>query len=66
MKVSVHIEEWPLIAPFRITGFEWTKSRPVVVELAEDGFVGCGEAGAVFLHERICREYLHASTRRRR
>ena len=35
MKISVHIEEWELTQPFRISGFEWIKSRGIVVQLAE-------------------------------
>jgi L-alanine-DL-glutamate epimerase-like enolase superfamily enzyme len=48
MKISVHIEEWELTQPFRISGFEWIKSRGIVVQLAEDGFIGRGEAQGVF------------------
>lgn len=48
MKISVHIEEWELKQPFRITGFEWVNTRAVVVKLFEDGFIGRGEGGAVF------------------
>jgi len=48
MKMSVHIEEWELTQPFRISGFEWINSRGIVVQLAEDGFIGRGEAQGVF------------------
>ena len=48
MKMSVHIEEWPLTTPFRITGFEWVNTRCIVVQLCEDGFLGRGEAQGVF------------------
>lgn len=48
MKFSVHIEEWEMTQPFRVTGSEWTHSRGIVVELAADGFVGRGEAQGVF------------------
>ena len=48
MKISVHIQEWDLIQPFRITGYEWVNTRAVVVNLAEDGFIGRGETEAVF------------------
>jgi L-alanine-DL-glutamate epimerase-like enolase superfamily enzyme len=48
MKISLHIEEWELTQPFRISGFEWVNSRGIVVQLAEDGFVGRGEAQGVF------------------
>jgi L-alanine-DL-glutamate epimerase-like enolase superfamily enzyme len=48
MKMSVHIEEWPLTRPFRISGFEWVNSRGIVVQVEEDGDVGRGEAQGVF------------------
>ncbi len=48
MKISIHIEEWELTQPFRISGFEWVNSRGIVVQLAENGFVGRGEAQGVF------------------
>ena len=48
MKMSVHIEEWPLVQPFRISGFEWINSRGIVVQLEEDGYLGRGEAQGVF------------------
>jgi L-alanine-DL-glutamate epimerase-like enolase superfamily enzyme len=48
MKMSVHIEEWELTQPFRISGHEWINSRGIVVQLAEDGFLGRGEAQGVF------------------
>jgi len=36
MKLSVHIEEWQMIEPFRISGKEWTTSRGIVVQLTEN------------------------------
>jgi L-alanine-DL-glutamate epimerase-like enolase superfamily enzyme len=48
MKMSVHIEEWELTQPFRISGFEWVNARGIVVQLAEDGHAGRGEAQGVF------------------
>ncbi len=48
MKISVHIEEWPLTQPFRISNFEWINSRGIVVQLAEDGYLGRGEAQGIF------------------
>jgi L-alanine-DL-glutamate epimerase-like enolase superfamily enzyme len=48
MKFSAHIEEWEMKQPFRISGSEWTHSRGIVVQLAEGGFVGRGEAQGVF------------------
>jgi L-alanine-DL-glutamate epimerase-like enolase superfamily enzyme len=48
MKMSVHIEEWPLTRPFRISGFEWISSKGIVVQVEDDGCVGRGEAQGVF------------------
>jgi L-alanine-DL-glutamate epimerase-like enolase superfamily enzyme len=48
MKYSAHIEEWPLQAPFRITGKEWLSAEALVVELEGDGFVGRGEAQGIY------------------
>ncbi|MDX2428032.1 MAG: dipeptide epimerase [Xanthomonadales bacterium] len=48
MDFSIHITDWELIQPFRISGFEWTNSRCLVVQLGKDGCVGRGEAQGVF------------------
>jgi len=48
MKLSVHIEEWELAQPFRISNFEWINSRGIVVQVSEDGYLGRGEAQGVF------------------
>ena len=48
MKLSVHIEEWELVQPFRISNFEWINARGIVVQLAVDGHIGRGEAQGVF------------------
>ena len=48
MKISVHIEEWELTQPFRISNYEWINSRGIVVQLAEDGYLGRGEAQGIF------------------
>ena len=48
MKMSIHLEEWELIQPFRISGAEWINARSIVVQLAQNGFVGRGEAQGVF------------------
>jgi L-alanine-DL-glutamate epimerase-like enolase superfamily enzyme len=48
MKLSVHIEEWELAQPFRISNFEWVNARGIVVQLADDGCIGRGEAQGVF------------------
>ena len=52
MKMSVHIEEWELVQPFRISNGVWLNSRGIVVQLAEDGLLGRGEAqGVSYLDE---------------
>ena len=48
MDFSIHITDWELIQPFRISGFEWINSRCLVVQLGKDGCVGRGEAQGVF------------------
>jgi L-alanine-DL-glutamate epimerase-like enolase superfamily enzyme len=48
MKISAHLEDWDLTQPFRISGAEWLTSSCLVVQLAEDGFVGRGEAQGIF------------------
>lgn len=48
MDFSIHIADWELTRPFRISGFEWINSRCLVVQLSEDGYVGRGEAQGVF------------------
>src|SRR5665213_427486 len=52
MKFSMHIERWPAIRPFRITGKVWDSFESVVVELSHDGSTGRGEAlGVYYLEE---------------
>jgi len=48
MDVSLHITDWKLTQPFRISGNEWINSRCLVVQLSENGFLGRGEAQGVF------------------
>lgn len=48
MKLSAHIEDWPLKAPFRISGREWLTAEALVVELSADGCVGRGEGQGVY------------------
>lgn len=48
MRMSVHLEEWELTQPFRISGFEWINSRGIVVQLSDGSFLGRGEAQGVF------------------
>jgi L-alanine-DL-glutamate epimerase-like enolase superfamily enzyme len=46
--VSLHLEDWELVQPFRISGHEWVTSPTLVVQLFEDGCLGRGEAQGVF------------------
>ena len=48
MDFSIHIADWELTQPFRISNFEWINSRCLIVQLGEDGFVGRGEAQGIF------------------
>ncbi len=48
MDFSLHISDWELTQPFRISGFEWINSRCLVVQLGKDGVIGRGEAQGVF------------------
>lgn len=48
MDFSIHIADWELTQPFRISNFEWINSRCLVVQLGEDGCIGRGEAQGVF------------------
>jgi L-alanine-DL-glutamate epimerase-like enolase superfamily enzyme len=42
------IEKWPLMVPFRITGYVWELLEVVRVDLEKDGCVGRGEAAGVY------------------
>jgi len=46
--LKIAIEHWPLKAPFRIAGYEFTQSDVVVVSLSERGITGMGEAAGVY------------------
>lgn len=48
MDFNLHITDWALSQPFRISGHEWLNSRCLVVQLGKDGFTGRGEAQGVF------------------
>jgi len=48
MDFSIHIADWELTQPFRISGNEWITSSCLVVQLVEDGCIGRGEAQGVF------------------
>ncbi len=44
------IERWPFEKPFRITGYEWTESEVLVVEVRSGDLAGRGEALGVYYH----------------
>ncbi len=48
LTLSVEIERWPLVVPFRITGYMWEFVEVLVVSLEKDGHVGRGEAAGVY------------------
>ncbi|WP_297730336.1 N-acetyl-D-Glu racemase DgcA [uncultured Maricaulis sp.] len=48
MRVSVHRESWPMLAPFVITGHVFDSLESVVVTLEQDGVVGRGEGVPVY------------------
>mgnify|MGYP001812706256 FL=1 len=63
MNVGLHLEDWKLITPFRISGDEWTTSPMLMVELEHDGCVGRGEAqGVFFLDETAESMQAHAES----
>lgn len=47
MEFSIHIADWELTEPFRISGSEWLTSPCLVVQLSHDGWIGRGEAQGV-------------------
>jgi len=51
-EISVRLESWPCIIPFRISSSVWNEFPGIVCEIAEDGVVGRGEAlGVDYLGE---------------
>jgi len=48
MQMSLHVEEWEMIEPFRFFGKELITIKSIVVELSDNGCVGRGEAQGVF------------------
>jgi L-alanine-DL-glutamate epimerase-like enolase superfamily enzyme len=49
--VSARLERWPYKVPFRITGYDWTESELVYVEITRDGARGRGECAGVYYKE---------------
>ena len=65
MDISLHITDWALTQPFRISGHEWINSRCLVAQLQDQGFVGRGEAQGVFYLDETAEsifEQAHAVT----
>lgn len=48
LRMDAAVERWPLAAPFRIAGHEFTNLDVVLVRLEREGQVGQGEAAGVF------------------
>jgi L-alanine-DL-glutamate epimerase-like enolase superfamily enzyme len=48
LKLHAAIEKWPLVAPFRITGYTWEHLETLFVRLETAGCVGQGEAAGVY------------------
>ena len=56
-KLSVRLESWPSIIPFRISNHVWDDFPCVVCEIEQDGVTGRGEALGVYYHDekgRLC------------
>jgi len=51
LKLQVAVEQWPLITPFRITGYTWHINNVVMVSLEKDGHVGRGEGSGVYYRQ---------------
>jgi L-alanine-DL-glutamate epimerase-like enolase superfamily enzyme len=48
LTLRAKVEQWPLVAPFRITGHTWEFVDVLLVSLEKDGHVGQGEAAGVY------------------
>ena len=48
VSVRAQIERWPLVRPFRITGYSWEAIQVLVVTLEKGGCIGRGEAAGVY------------------
>src|SRR5579884_1405251 len=48
LTLIVDVENWPLKAPFRITGYTMYDLEVVVVTLKQNGYTGRGEAAGVY------------------
>ena len=48
MKISLHLQDWELTTPFRISGHEWLTTPTLAVQVEHEGCYGRGEAQGVF------------------
>ena len=48
MKISLHLQDWELTTPFRISGHEWVTTPTLAVQVEHKGCYGRGEAQGVF------------------
>lgn len=48
MQLAVNLEQWPLVAPFKIAGHTFTCAETVVVTVRDGELQGRGEAASVF------------------
>src|SRR5579871_2793861 len=46
--LRVAVESFPLVAPFRITGYVWEVLEVLKVSIAAGSFVGSGEASGIY------------------
>lgn len=46
--LRTEIERWPLVTPFRVTGYTWHTLDTILVTLEKDGLQGRGEASGVY------------------
>jgi L-alanine-DL-glutamate epimerase-like enolase superfamily enzyme len=52
-RLSVHIESWASLIPFRISRNTWHTFEGIVCEIGQDGLIGRGEAlGVYYMGER--------------
>ena len=53
-KVSVHLESWPSISPFRIANYVFDDFPCIICEIEQDGIIGRGEGmGVYYLDETL-------------
>jgi L-Ala-D/L-Glu epimerase len=50
MQLTVRVEKWPYVSPFRITDYVFTGAEVVVVTLDDGGLTGRGEGDGVYYH----------------